>query len=88
MAESEPSAAEALKMEGNKLFQAAGLAAAGGGRVQESLSPHLLGAFLQACRYHEAVEKYNDAIELSSEAPARRTMTRIQIQTRSRVGGS
>ncbi|EOD31402.1 hypothetical protein EMIHUDRAFT_232006 [Emiliania huxleyi CCMP1516] len=70
MAESEPSAAEALKTEGNKLFQAAGLAAAGGGR---------------ACRYHEAVEKYNDAIELSSEAPARRTMTRIQIQTRSRV---
>lgn len=53
-----------------------------------SLSPHLLGASLQACRYHEAVEKYNDAIELSSEAPARRTMTRIQIQTRSRVGGS
>ena len=44
MAESEPSAAEALKTEGNKLFQ--------------------------ACRYHEAVEKYNDAIELSSEVPA------------------
>lgn len=37
MAESEPSAAEALKTEGNKLFQAAGLAAAGGGRVQEPL---------------------------------------------------
>mmetsp|Transcript_22282 Transcript_22282/g.73000 ORF Transcript_22282/g.73000 Transcript_22282/m.73000 type:complete len:481 (+) Transcript_22282:104-1546(+) len=44
MAESEPRAAEALKTEGNKLFQ--------------------------ACRYHEAVEKYNDAIELSSEVPA------------------